>query len=177
MINTLERLNVYKETIIENQINDKHTVKSNIQRMAYLAITGAMRSTPTAAMEVLLNLTPLDLVIMAEARMAVYRLQNTSQSSAFKAETGMLSIWKKVSDPILEMWADHIIPYFNHSRTFKVIIDWDYWRNVDPVVLEDSLVWFTDGSRMHSGTGCGIFGVRPNWRLSFSLGIFASLSD
>jgi hypothetical protein len=34
--------------------------------MACLSITGAMKSTPTAAMEVLLNLTPLDLLIMAE---------------------------------------------------------------------------------------------------------------
>jgi ribonuclease HI len=124
-------------------------------------------------MEVLLNLTPLDLLIMAEARMALYRLQNTKQPSAFEAETGLLSIWKKVSDPILEMRAGHIIPVFNHSRTFKVIIDRDYWRNVVPVVQGDSLVWFTDGSRMPSGTGSVIFGVRPNWSLSFSLGKFA----
>jgi hypothetical protein len=41
--------------------------------MACLAIRGAMRSIPTAAMEVLLNLTPLDLLIMAEARIALYR--------------------------------------------------------------------------------------------------------
>jgi hypothetical protein len=145
--------------------------------MACLAIAGAMRSTPSAAMEVLLNLTPLDLLIMAEARMALYRLQNVKQPSAFEAETGLLSIWKKVSDPILEMRADHIIPDFNHSRTFKVIINRDYWRNIDPVISEDSLVWFTDGSRMPLGTGSGIFGVRPKWSLSFSLGKFASLSD
>jgi hypothetical protein len=68
------------------------------------------------------------------------------------------------------MRADHIIPVFNHSRTFKVIIDRDYWRSVDPVVPEDSMVWFTDGSRMPSGTGSGIFGVRPNR----SLGKFAT---
>jgi hypothetical protein len=135
---------------------------SRIQRMTCLAIMGAMRSTPTAAMEVLLNLTPLELLIMVEARMAFYRLQNTKQLSAFEAEMGLLSIWKIVSDPILEMRADHKIPVFNHSRTFKVIIDWDYWRNVDPVVPEDSLIWFTDGSRMPLGTGSGIFGVRPN---------------
>jgi len=42
--------------------------------MAGLAITGSMKSTPTAAMETLLNLTPLDLVIHVEARMALYRL-------------------------------------------------------------------------------------------------------
>jgi hypothetical protein len=128
-------------------------------------------------MEELLNLTPLDLLIMAEARMAFYRLQNIKQPSAFVAETGLLSIWKKVSDPILEMQVDHIIPVFNHSRTLKVINDWDYLRNIDPVVPEDSLVWFTDGSRMPSGTGSAIFGIRPNRSLSFSLGKFASLSD
>jgi hypothetical protein len=80
--------------------------------------------------------------------------------------------------PILEMRADHIIPIFNHSRTFKVIIDWDYWRNVDPVVLEDTLVWFTNGSRMPSGTGSGILALdqignirrayRNKWILIFS---------
>jgi hypothetical protein len=121
--------------------------------MAWLVITGAMRSTPTAAMEVLLKMTPLDLFIMAEARMALYWLQITKQLSASEAETGLLSIWKNVSDPILEMWADHIIPVFNHSRTFKVIIDQNYWRNVNPLVPEDTLVWFTDGPRMPSGTG------------------------
>jgi hypothetical protein len=73
------------------------------------------------------------------------------------------------------MRADHIIPVFNHSRTFKIIIDRDYWRNVVPVVPGDSLVWFTDGSRMPSGTGSGIFGVRPNWSLSFSFGKFATV--
>jgi hypothetical protein len=61
--------------------------------MACLAITGAMRSTPTAAMEVLLNLTPLDLLIMSEVRMALYRLRITEQLSAFEAETGLLSIY------------------------------------------------------------------------------------
>jgi hypothetical protein len=50
------------------------TQLGRIQRTACLAITGVMKSTPTAAMEILLNLTPLDLVIQAEARMALYRL-------------------------------------------------------------------------------------------------------
>jgi ribonuclease HI len=134
-----------------------------------------MRSTPTAAMEVLLNLTPLDLLIMAEARMALYRLRITEQPSAFETETGLLSIQMKVSDPILEMRADQITPVFNHSRIFKVIIDRDYWRNTDLVIPGDSLVWFTDGSRMPIRTGSGIFGIRPNRSLSFPLGKFATV--
>jgi ribonuclease HI len=43
------------------------------------------------------------------------------------------------------------------------------------VVSEDSLVCFTDESRMPSGTGSGIFGVRPNRSLSFCLGKFATV--
>jgi hypothetical protein len=39
--------------------------------MACLAITGAMKSTSKAAMEELLNLNPLNLLIMAEAGMAL----------------------------------------------------------------------------------------------------------
>jgi hypothetical protein len=90
-------------------------------------------------MEVLLNLTPLDLLTMAEARMALYRLRITEHPSAFEAETGLLSIWNKLSGPSFEMRADHIIPVSNHSRTFNVIIDRDYWRNVNSVVPEESL--------------------------------------
>jgi len=63
-----------------------------IQRMTCLAIKGTMKSTPTAAIEVLLDLTPLNLLIMAEARMALYRLQILKQPAAPKWVAGLLSI-------------------------------------------------------------------------------------
>jgi hypothetical protein len=122
--------------------------------MACLAITGAMKSTPTAAMEVLLNLTPLNLLIMAEGRMALYRLHKLKQPGVLKTENGLLSIWKNVSDPILDIRSDHTIPVYNYSKIF-VIIDKDYWRNKDPVLPKDALVWFTDCSRTDLGTGSG----------------------
>jgi len=46
---------------------------SKLQRLACLAITGAMRTTPTAAMVVLLVLPPLHVIIEAEAQAAIYR--------------------------------------------------------------------------------------------------------
>jgi hypothetical protein len=64
--------------------------------MACLAITWAMKSTTTAAMEVLLNPTPLNLPIMAEARMELYRPHMFKQPSDLNTETGLLSIWKNV---------------------------------------------------------------------------------
>jgi len=94
-----------------------------IQRMACLAITRAMKSTPTAAMEILLNLTPLDLAIQAEARMALYRLHILKQTADPKAEAGLLSIWKNLSDPLLEMRVDYTTPVYYYSKVFCVIID------------------------------------------------------
>jgi hypothetical protein len=137
-----------------------------IQIMACLAITGIMKSTPTAAMEVLLNLTPLNLLIMAEARMALYRLHILKQPADLKTETGLPCIWENVSDPILDMRSDHTIPVYTHSKIFNVIIDMNYWRNKDPMLPKDTLIWYTDGSRTDLGTGSGIYGLKPNKRYS-----------
>jgi hypothetical protein len=49
---------------------------NKLQRLACLAITGATKTTPTAAMEVLL---PLHVVIEAEAQAGVYRLMCSQQ--------------------------------------------------------------------------------------------------
>jgi hypothetical protein len=87
----------------------------------------------------------------------------------------MLSIWKNVGDPILDMRSDHTIPIYYYSKTFKVIIDQDYWRIKDPKFPEHALIWYTDGSRVDLGTGSGIRGLRPNSSLSFPLGKFATV--
>jgi hypothetical protein len=124
-----------------------------IQRMVCLAITGDMKSTPTAAMEVLLNLIPLDLLIMAEASMALYRLHILKQLTVPKTVSGLVTIWKNVGDPLLDMRSDYTIPVYRHSKIFGVVIDRDYWRNKDSLFPEDALIWFTDGSRAVSRTG------------------------
>ena len=45
---------------------------SKVQRLACLGITGALWTTPTSAMEVLVGLPPLDLVIQGEARLTAF---------------------------------------------------------------------------------------------------------
>jgi hypothetical protein len=151
------------------------TQLGRIQRMACLAITGAMKSTPTAAMELLLNLTPLDLLIVAEARMAPYRLHIPKQPADPNTAAGLLSIWKNVREPILDMRSYHTIPIYNYSKYCSVIIDVEYWSNKDPKFPEDVLVWYTNGSRTDSGTGSGIHGLRPNRSYSFPLGKYATV--
>jgi hypothetical protein len=96
-----------------------------IQRMACLAITGSTKSAPTAAMKVLLNLTLLNLLITAEARIALYWLHTLKQPTVAKTVPGLLTIRKNVGDPLLDMRSDYTIPVYCHSKIFSVIIDWD----------------------------------------------------
>jgi hypothetical protein len=134
-----------------------------------------MKSTPTAAMEMLLNVTPLDLLIMAEARMALYRLHILKQPSVSKTVSRLLTIWKNMSDSLLDMRSDYTIPVYRHTKNFRVIIYHKYWKNKDPVFPEDALIWFTDGSRADSGTMSGIYGIRPNKSFRVPLGKFATV--
>jgi hypothetical protein len=60
---------------------------SKIQRLACLGITGAMRTTPTSAMEVLICLPHLELVMLSEAWLAAHRLWFTD-GSKMKGGTG-----------------------------------------------------------------------------------------
>ena len=75
--------------------------------------------TPTAAMEMLLNLTLLDLLIMAEARMTLYKLHILMQP-ADSTSARMLSIRKNVSDHALEMRSDHTTAVYNFSGIYKL---------------------------------------------------------
>jgi ribonuclease HI len=87
----------------------------------------------------------------------------------------MLSIWKNLGDPILDMWSDHTIPFYYYSKTFMIIIDQVYWRIKDFEFPWHALIWYTDGCRVDSGTGSGICGLRPNSSLSFPLGKFSTV--
>jgi hypothetical protein len=65
---------------------------------------------------------------------------------------------------------DYIIPVYHYTKNFVIKKDQEFWRNNDPMLREDALFWFIDGSRTDSGTGAGIYGTRPDRSFSFSLG-------
>jgi hypothetical protein len=56
---------------------------SKVQKLACLEITGAIRRTPTGAMEALTGLPPLDLVIQEEESPAAHRLWSLGCRSYF----------------------------------------------------------------------------------------------
>jgi hypothetical protein len=62
-----------------------------------------MKSTPTSAKEVLQNVTPLDLLVMVEERMALYRLQIFKQQKFPRTVSRLLTIWKNARVPLVDM--------------------------------------------------------------------------
>jgi hypothetical protein len=87
---------------------------SRIQRLACLGITGAVRTTPTRAMEVLICLPPLELVVQGEARLAVHHLWYLGCWSYLHPNRGHSRILKRLqqSDPIFSMGVDVMRPGF-----------------------------------------------------------------
>jgi hypothetical protein len=82
---------------------------------------GAITTTPTAAMETILNLTPLDIYIGRVAIMGAYRLQITESWRPTFTRKGHTRITDKIQNDTLLMTSDTMvkknIPSLDHSRS------------------------------------------------------------
>jgi hypothetical protein len=125
----------YSSTVwwLRVRYNVSRTELSKMQRLACLAITGAMKMTPTAAMEVLLGLHPLHVMTEAEAKAGIYRLICNQQ---WKPKSTNFGHTKKSRDmqhePILEMGSDRMLPRYVrvYHRPFTVKFpDKCEWQN------------------------------------------------
>jgi hypothetical protein len=94
---------------------------SKLQRLACLGVTGAMRTAPTAAIEVFLGLPPLHLKIAAEARAGIYRLGCNEQWRPKSLWYGHTSIAQDmIKQPILQMETDKMTLRYALHKPFTV---------------------------------------------------------
>ena len=95
---------------------------SRVQRLACLGITGAIRTTPTNAVEALICLPPLDLVVQSEARSAAHRLWSLGCWSYLHPNRGHSSILMRLqqSDPIFNMGVHVMRPAYNFETQYRV---------------------------------------------------------
>jgi hypothetical protein len=153
---------------------------SRVQRFACPGITGAMRTTPTSAMEALTCLPLLDLVVEGEARVAAHWLWSLGGWCYLHTDHGHSTILKRLqkSDPIFSMGNDIMRPAYNFEPKDRVTLlsreEWTKGTGPPPVVK--GLVWYTDGSRMQDGrTGASVYGQSEGRRLSMSLGKYVTV--
>ncbi|CAK1579532.1 unnamed protein product [Parnassius mnemosyne] len=139
------------------------------QRLACMAATGCMRTTPTAALEAMLELTPLHLHIQQEATLAAIRLKTLNLWSKNSVpHTGIIDrIHSKI--PILQAKYDRIPKQFVFDKKYKIQLN----ENSQPEGLSPKeLRIFTDGSKTNEGVGSGAFSKDLNIHICTPLGTY-----
>ena len=151
---------------------------SKLQRFVCLGVTGALRTTPTLAMEAILGLVPLYLHLEAEARKASVRLNDWSQWCRWGRDFGHGRIWSDIakSDPLL-LRRDAMPPVLSFNKKYKILVpNREQWLQPDLSLFRPGgLIWYTDGSRTEAGSGAGIYGAQPKVKISFALGRCATV--
>ncbi|XP_043464494.1 uncharacterized protein LOC122499953 [Leptopilina heterotoma] len=150
------------------------TVKEKLgqlQAMIFRGITGAMGTTPTAALGFRLAEVPLHIAAVKKAALTMSRLTAQGRWKVgglhTKLPRSILSI------PELSMVQDRMIKRVQFKPCFKIItpsrID---WKKGFPLGDE---VWYTDGSKMDCGAGFGIYRKIGCIKVAESLGQYATV--
>ena len=123
---------------------------NRINRLALLCMTNAMRTTPTVALEIMLNIPPLDIYTRQIAKTTLVRLNqsNSLQSrivrhSELVKDLGMINTDYMISCNIMD---EELI------TDFPSVNDWTSGK-----VNTSEISIYTDGSKLKEGTGCGFF--------------------
>ncbi|XP_014282579.1 uncharacterized protein [Halyomorpha halys] len=97
-----------------NPQKDKATTRKSqtwlgkLQRLLCLMITGAISTTPSVAMEILLNIKPLHIEIEAQALSSAYRLMKLGMNYHSLTYEGHGRLFRRINeDGILAMHSDH----------------------------------------------------------------------
>src|SRR5690606_17409996 len=136
-----------------------------------------MHSTPTATMEVLLNLIPLHLEIRKHAMSFFLRLKsNFNNLFRFHSKLDICSdLIRKY--PYLGLSSDRTVARVRFDINFDTIIKTrEFWEEGNSLELPPgSLCFYTDGSKTQEGSGAGVFGRTPKTNLSDCLGKMATV--
>ncbi|XP_020298014.1 uncharacterized protein LOC109862388 [Pseudomyrmex gracilis] len=133
------------------KIGTKNLLKS-LQGNYLRAAVGAMRTTPTEALEVMLCIPPLDLTIVSAARLTAYRLRCQGEWRQFGLGHTRLEFLHK---PPFTSKQDRI------SKRYQI--------------QPGEHAWFTDGSGANGRFGAGIYCPGSNHREFFPLGTLATV--
>lgn len=143
-----------------------------VQRLACLGITGALRTTPTAGLEIILGLQPLDLFIMGRAWMTATRIRCGGLLSVAPGRAYHASILRELGDGRSTQWQtlDYIPNKMDFNIKFKVTLPRrEDWERGEVMRTDNGISIFTDGSKTEDGTGAGLFISDPNRSQSYRL--------
>ncbi|XP_018406343.1 PREDICTED: uncharacterized protein LOC108782547 [Cyphomyrmex costatus] len=124
------------------------------------AATGAMKTTPTEALQVALSIPSLNQVIKYIARQTAYKLKY--QGEWKETRTGHTRLGLSDKHPF-NLKQDRIPRRYQFMKTFKVQIPTrEDWRKPNFKTNPNVDIWFTDGSGANGRYGAGIYGPNIN---------------
>jgi ribonuclease HI len=145
---------------------------NSVQRLATLMVTGAMKSTPTATLNLMLDLSPVELAVEIRAIETYSRMKLNNNWIDGHAGQGHGSLCQVGS---FDQTTDKCIRNWNFNRNFKTVIgNRDNWHTfMDDI--NDPLIWFTDGSKREDRVACGVYCQQTNLRKSLRLSDYGTV--
>lgn len=159
---------VWGPSVAKNKTRMKTLAR--VQRLACIGITGALRTAPSAALELITGLMPIERHIMKVAMITAIRLKNTNnwgstwwRGHAKDLEKEIISVGLRDSN------TDYIKKSLTFEHNFRIVIpERDEW-NSGPPTAENATHVYTDGSKMTSGVGAGVYSRQLNLEQWFRL--------
>ena len=169
-------------------LNKKYLVRklTKVQRLACLMISSAFRDTPTGALEILLNITPIDEFLLAEAVRGSYRitvsgLWHVNPVGSFGKTKSHVHVCNEARRflPLVQMPADQIKKTKVFERNFECqIMDKKNAIRSESVLNQNTVKVYTDSLKLDGTLGAGFYAKYPNnspKQAFFHLGIYSTV--
>lgn len=153
------------------------TAKAALERLRgtiLRAATGAARSTPTAALGVLLGVGPLHNVIAVQAAKSNYRLKRTKGLIINKRK------WPKglAEGGVLEMPSDRTPRSYLFDKKYKITLSTkEEWESDKARLPSSREIWYTDGSKIGDLAGTGVYQRKGSKGTFVPLGRYATITQ
>ena len=159
------------------RLNTAELDLDKIQRMVCVAMSGCIRTTPTASLELLLGLHPLYMRIEAEALICMKRLKNLGHWKDYSRYLSWGDLNSNVlTHPFFDMPSDGLLCRFTFDRPYEVLFpSRDDWNKVPSFFKDHGIIWYTDGSKLDKYTGAGVCCLSDGTKSLYPLGRYSTV--
>jgi ribonuclease HI len=149
---------------------------NKIQRIVLMMITRCMKTVPSIALEMLIDMVPLHLWIQQEAIQTNYKNCVSDKVENRKLIDEQLVRTVAYQDVLTFSESDWMTPKHDFMKNFEVIIpSREEWLNQLIQFEQNSVICYTDGSKTERGTGSGVYIASEYCEIYESLGKYATV--